>query len=166
MVAPNSSNERPYLRMPTNSQPARNRNPMFWSIYSTGADDDQLPPAVPPKDPDYSPPFPSAASTSSLPTTYVRPRYTSFSAYEPQSASMPFPEPQQPRLTTRRSVFGFGPSIRHRGSKSDTGLSASTTSLSRPESNRESYVATVFIPIDSLECSPDPFRPARTPSFR
>lgn len=112
---------------------------MFWSVYST---DDQ-PPAVPPKDPDYSTPFPNVASSSSSTPTYVRPRHISLSVYEPQSASVPFPEPQQHRLATRRSIFGFGPSIRHRGSKSesDTRLNASTTSL-RPEPNRESYVTT------------------------
>lgn len=147
MVAPNSSNERPQARMPTNTQFPRNQNPMFWSIYSDRVDDDE-PPTVPPKDHDYHPAFLSPVSTSPSPGSYTRPRYTSFSVYEPQSAIMAFPEPQPHRLTSQRSAFGLASLVRHRGSKSDTGLGASTPSLWRPESNESSYIPTVCTPLN------------------
>lgn len=168
MVAPNSSKERPYLRTPSNAQPPRNRNPMYWSIYSNGTDDDQAP-AVPPKDTtSYTPVFPTPVSTSPSPAKYTRPRYTSFSVYEPQSASMSFPEPQPPRLAPRRSAIGLASLIRHRGSKSesDTRLSASSTSLSRLDSNRGSHVVTVRTYSDSLEYPLNSFRLAGTASSR
>src|SRR5579872_769674 len=113
MVDPNSTNELPHLRVPSSSQPSRNRNPMYWSIYSNGTNNDQ-PPAVPPKDPDYNPEYSNRLSAS--PSTYTRPRYTSFSTYEPQAASMAFPEPQRHRLTSQRSAFGLRSLVRHRGS--------------------------------------------------
>lgn len=165
MVAPNSSNEQPHLRMSTNAQPQRGRNPMYWSIYSNGVEDDE-PPAVPPKDLDYTTAFPSSTSTSPSPRTHTRPRYTSFSVYEPQSANLAFPEPQRHRLISQRSVFGIGRSVHHRGSKSDTGVNASTTSLWRPDSNQSSYPATVFTPFNPLQHHRDSFRPAGTCSFR
>ena len=141
MVASKSSNERPYVNIPTNTQPSR--NPVYWPTYSDGPGDDQ-PPAVPPKDSHYNPSFLSPVSTSFPPSNSTRPRFTSFSIYEPQSASMAFPEPQPHRLSSRRSFLGTIPPIRHRSSRSDVGLSASSESLSRPNSNRGSYVATVF----------------------
>lgn len=166
MVVPNSSNERPYVRMPTNSQPPRNQNPIYWSIYSNGAEDEE-PPAVPPKDLNYNQAFPSSVSTPSSPSTYTRPRYTSFSVYEPQSASMAFPEPQRHRLTSQRSVFGIKSLVRHRGSKSDTGLAPapSTTSLWRADSDPGSYPATVFTPFSFLQHRRNPFQLAGNPPF-
>lgn len=143
MVSAKSPNERPYVNISTNTRPQRNS--MFWSTssYSNGADDQ--PPAVPPKDPHFDPVFLSPVSTSFPPDTPTRPRYTSLSVYEPQSASMPFPEPRPHRLLSRRSVLGFAaPPPRHRGSKSDVGFGASSESLWRPSSNRESYAPTVF----------------------
>jgi hypothetical protein len=165
MVAPNFSNDRPYARKPTNAQPTRTRNPLYWSIYSNGANDDE-PPSVPPKDRDYSTAFTSPESSSPSLATYTRPRHTSFSAYEPQSATRPIPEPQRPRLKSQRSGFSLASFVRHRASKSDTGVGASTTSLWRPESNRESYPVTVFTPFNSLQHHRDSFLSARTTSFR
>lgn len=165
MVTPNFSNERPHVRMPTNSQPPRNQNPAFWSIYSNGLEDDE-PPAVPSKDLDDNPMFLNPTSSSPSLATYTRPRYSSFSVYEPQAASMAFPEPQRPRLASRRSNFDIGSVARHRASKSDTGSAASATSLWRPESDQESFVTTVFTPFDFPPRYRDTFRLAGTSSFR
>lgn len=148
MVTPNSSNERPYVRMPTNSQPPRNRNPMYWSIY--GDDDDQAP-VVPPKDPDYNPVFPTPVMDFPSSGTYTRQRHTSLSAYEPQSAPVDFPEPQRSRLISQRSFLGIRSLSRHRKSKSETGANASTTSLPKPESRRDSYSARVSTPVNHPE---------------
>ena len=150
MVSQNSSNERPQARVLNNTKPPRNRNPMFWSIYSNTAVDDDEPPAVPPKDFDHNPTYISPVSSSTSLDAYTRPRYTSFSAYESQSANMAFPEPQRHRLGSKRSILGFAQLVRHRGSKSETGLGASTASLWRPDSNQESNAVTVFTPFDPL----------------
>lgn len=160
MVTAKSSKERRNVGIPTNTQPPG--NPMHWSTYSNDADD--KPPAVPPKDPRHSPVLRSPVSTSFPPDTYTRPRYTSFSVYEPQSASMAFPEPQPHRLTTRRSILGFAPPIRHRMSKSDFGLGASRESLWRANSNRGSYATTVFFPLASIWYHCNSPRLAGTPS--
>ena len=140
MVAAKSSNERPYVRIPTKMQPARDST--YWS-YSDEADDGP-PPVVPPKDPNYSQVFLSPVSTSFPPDTYKRPRYTSLSVYEPKSARMAFPEPQLYRSSSRLSVLGATPPVRHRMSKSDIGLGASSESLWSPNSSRGSYAATVI----------------------
>lgn len=141
MVSARSSNERPRNGIATNTQPQRNS--MYWSPYSTAADDQ--PPMVPPKDPDPDPMYLSPVSTSFPPTNYTRPRYTSFSVYEPQSASMAFPEPHPHRSASQRSALGTVPQIRHKASSSDVGFGASRESLWRPNSsNRGSYVATVL----------------------
>jgi len=161
MVAAKSSNERPHLRVPTNTQPSR--NPVYWPTYSDGPGDDR-PPAVPPKDPIYNPVFLSPVSTSFPPDTPVRPRFTSFSTYEPQSASMAFPEPQPHRLSSRRSFLGTIPPIRHRASRSDVGLGASSESLLRPNSDRGSYTATVFYSFCFTRAPPDSSDEAGTPS--
>lgn len=154
MVTAKSSNERPYGTRPATTQPSRDQ--MYWPTCSNGAhDDDHPPPAVPPKDLQYSPVFLSPVSTSFPPNIPPRPRYTSLSVYEPQSASMTFPEPQPHRLSTRRSIFGLTSPIRHRASKSDIGLSASTESLWRPNSNRGSYAATVWYPLRFTQASLD-----------
>ena len=141
MVAARSSNERPYVSIPTNTRPLR--NPVHWLPHPNGTDDDQ-PPEIPPKDPNYNPVFLSPVSTSTSPDTYTRPRYTSFSVYEPQSATMAFPEPQLHRLTSQRSLIGPALSIRHRASKSDVALGTISESLRGSISNRGSYAPTVF----------------------
>ena len=146
MVAARSSNERPRTAIATNSQPQRNS--MYWSPYPNAADD--RPPMVPPKDTGPDPMFLSPVSTSFPPDTYTRPRYTSFSVYEPQSASMAFPEPHPHRSASQRSALGTIPPIRHKASNSDVGFGASRESLWRPNSNRGSYVATVFDSFCSL----------------
>lgn len=141
MVAARSSNERPHLGIPRNAQPPRDS--MYRSPFPNGADDDE-PPVVPPKDPDQNPMFLSPVSTSFPPETYTRPRYTSFSVYEPQSASMAFPEPHPHRSSSQRAVPGSVPPIRHRASKSDVGFGASRESLWVSNSYRGSYAPTVF----------------------
>lgn len=161
MVSGRPSNERPHLGIPTNTRPTS--DPMYWSPYSN--DDDQ-PPAVPPKDPHLNPVFLSPVSTSFPPTAYARPRYTSFSVYEPQSASMAFPEPQPHRVSSRRSILGLKPPIRHRMSKSDFGSGASSESLWRQGSDRGSYAPTVFCPFFVSGTLVTLLRPAGTPSSR
>jgi len=142
LSAAKSSNERPYVNISTNAQPPN--NPMCWPNHSNGVDDQ--PPAVPPKDPHYSPVYLSPVSTSFPPDTHTRPRYTSLSAYEPRSATMAFPEPRPYQLSSQRSILGLAPPIRHRGSRSDVGLGASTDSLWRPNSYGGSYATTVLSP--------------------
>jgi len=149
MVAAKSSNDRPYAAIPTNARSSRNQ------VYWPNRADDDRPPAVPPKDPHLNQVFLSPVSTSFPPSIPARPRYTSFSVYEPQSASMTFPEPQPHRLSTRRSFFGISSPIRHRASKSDVGLGASTESLWKSNSSRESYAATVWYPSCPTRASPD-----------
>ena len=162
MVSAKSSNERPYITIPTNAQPPR--DPMCWPTCADGADDQ--PPVVPPKDPHYSPVYLSPVSTSFPPNAHARPRYTSFtSVYEPQATSMAFPEPQPyHQLPSRPSILGLAPPIRHRGSRSDVGLAASTDSLWRPNSYRGSYPATVFSPFCFTWAPLTHFRLAGTPS--
>lgn len=152
MVAAKSSNERPYVSIPTS--PRSSRNSMSWSTYLNRADDGR-PPAVPPKDPQHNPVFLSPVSNSFPPNTPTRPRYTSFSVYEPQSANLAFPEPQPHRLSTRRSVLGLAPQIRRKSSRNDVGPSASTSSLWGPGSNRGSYVATVGFSVRPSRAPPD-----------
>lgn len=164
MVAPNFPSERPYVSLPSTLRPPRNQNSMHWSAYANGRANDQ-PPAPPPKDPNYAPvPFPSQESTSPSPRAQTRQRHTSLSVYETQSTSLASQQSQPPKLPSRRSFLGLASLLRHRSSKSDTGLAASTTSLSRPESNRQSYAATVFTPSHSVEYSCDSSQPVRTPS--
>jgi len=143
MVAARSSNERPRTAISTSAQPQRNS--MHWSTYSNTTVDDE-PPMVPPKDPDPDPMYLSPVSTSFPPATFTRPRYTSFSVYEPQSASMAFPEPHHHRSASQRSAVSTIPPIRHKPSMSDVGFGASRESLWRPSSNRGSYAPTVFHP--------------------
>jgi len=161
MVAARSSNERPRTAITTNTQPQRNS--MYWSPYQNATDDE--PPVVPPKDPDPNPMFLSPVSTSFPPAAHPRPRYTSFSVYEPQYASMTFPEPHPHRSASHRSVLGTIPPIRHKASRSDVGFGASSESLWRPNSNRGSYAATVCYSSCFLWTPDDPLRPAGTASL-
>lgn len=147
MVTAKSSNERPYVNFP-NTQPTRNS--AYWLPYPNRANDGP-PPVVPPKDSHHNPALLRSESSSLPSKTPGRPRYTSFSVYEPQSASTTFPEPQPQRLSTRRSFFGLASPIRHRASKSDIGPGTSTDSLWRPNSGRESYATTVCCFTVSLE---------------
>ena len=158
MVAARPSNERPRTAISTNAQPQRNS--MYWSPYSNVTADDE-PPMVPPKVPDPDPMYLSPVSTSFPPATYTRPRYTSFSVYEPQSASMAFPEPHPHRSASQRSVLGTIPPIRHKASMSDVGFGASRESLWRPNSNRGSYAATVCYSFCFLEHSMTPHPTSR-----
>ena len=147
MVAAKSSNERPYANFPTTQSVRHSR---YRSPYSNGTND-VPPPAVPPKDSQYNPAPLSNASISFPPNTPARPRYTSFSVYEPQSPTPASLEPQPHRLSTRRSFFGISSPIRHRSSKSDLGPGASTDSLWRPNSGRESQATTVCCSAVSLD---------------
>ena len=162
MVAAGSSNERPHIGIPTNTRPPS--DPMYWSPYSDGTDDQ--PPAVPPKDPRHNPIYLSPVSTSFPPNNYARPRYTSFSVYEPQSASMAFPEPRPHRATSQRAVMTTTPPIRHRMSKSDFGLGASRESLWVSNSNRGSYAPTVLVLLDYTGHPCDSPSTSRNPLLR